>query len=112
MLKLIFNLGCFALIVWVVLSVLGLDRKPQTSKATETVVVSMIPEEIIGDIVVSVVENASEKVSESLDVTIQNMGTQIVEEGSRNVETEIQNASSNLSDSISVGVQDRIEDAF
>ena len=120
MLKFTFNLACLALVVWVVLSLLGMRGTSHKAhkgtrkapKVEKVVVTSILPQDIVGDIVAEIAGKAANTVATSLDTMIQNEGNRMIESGSKNLEREVQNVGKDLTDSLQTQVQAQIDGAM
>lgn len=122
MLKFIGNVACFALIVWVALSIFGTDshkahkghgkaHKVATVKPS-TSTLSLLPQDVIGDIVAEIAGNAANTVASSLDTMIQNEGNRMIESGSKNLDDEVRKIGKEMSDSLQAGIQSQINNAM
>jgi len=122
MLKLIGNIACLCLIVWVALAIFGKDQhkahkghgkahKVATVKPS-TSTLSPLPQDVIGDMVAEIAGNAANTVALSLDTMIQNEGNRMIESGSKNLEREVQNVGKDLTDSLQSGIQSQIDGAM
>lgn len=125
MLKLIGNIACLCLIVWVALAIFGKDQhkahkahkghgkahKVATVKPS-TSTLSLLPQDVIGDMVAEIAGNAANTVASSLDTMIQNEGNRMIESGSKNLEREVQNVGKDLTDSLQSGIQSQIDGAM
>ena len=119
MLKLIGNIACLCLIVWVALAIFGKDQhkahkghgtahKVATIKPS-TSTLSLLPQDVIGDMVAEIAGNAANTVASSLDTMIQNEGNRMIESGSKNLEREVQNIGRDVTDSLQSGMQSQLD---
>lgn len=124
MFKFIYNLAVLTMFAFAFMVVLGISELKgwaERNNSTPTVhhthkkekkAISILPQDIVGDIVGDVIEDASKNATRAIDSTVQNMGNQIVTEGSQNLDREVRNVSNGLIDSMSNQVQSQIEDAL
>ena len=120
MLKFTFKLACLALIVWVALSLVGMrgtshkgHKGHRKAPKVETVAVtSILPQDIVGDIVSEIAGKTAERITTSLDTMVQNEGNRMVESGSKNLDHEVRKIGQEMSDSLQAGIQSQINNSM